>query len=112
MATKNAMQFYTTLLLSLVAVSLFSQTEETRLIDSFPTIQLGYAALATDNQTGAFSHLGHQQFNGGIISDPSLLIQGKLSGVQIYNRGGDPNVSPFARSRYFLHHPIQCFGGN
>jgi len=35
-------------------------------------------------------------FNKGLIEDPLLLIQGRLAGVQIYNRGGDPNAEAIA----------------
>lgn len=38
-------------------------------------------------------------FNSGIISDPFLLIQGQVAGLQVYNRGGDPNVQSIARIR-------------
>jgi iron complex outermembrane receptor protein len=38
-------------------------------------------------------------FNQGIISDPFLLLQGKVAGLQVYNRGGDPNVQSLARIR-------------
>lgn len=32
-----------------------------------------------------------QHFNQGAISDVALLIQGKVAGLSIYNKGGDPN---------------------
>jgi TonB-dependent SusC/RagA subfamily outer membrane receptor len=38
-------------------------------------------------------------FNSGIISDPFLLIQGQVAGLQVYNKGGDPNVQSIARVR-------------
>ncbi len=39
------------------------------------------------------------KFNHGIISDPFLLLQGQVSGLQVYNRGGDPNNQSVARIR-------------
>jgi iron complex outermembrane receptor protein len=38
-------------------------------------------------------------FNQGLISDPAILLQGRLPGVQIYNRGGNPNAQPLFRVR-------------
>ena len=38
-------------------------------------------------------------FNIGLISDPFLLVQGQLPGVQIYNRGGNPNTPSIVRMR-------------
>jgi len=43
--------------------------------------------------------LKSNDFNTGIVSDPFLLLQGKVPGLQVYNRGGDPNVSSIARIR-------------
>ncbi len=38
-------------------------------------------------------------YNQGLIFDPLMMIQGRAPGVQIYNRGGNPNVQTFARMR-------------
>jgi iron complex outermembrane receptor protein len=43
--------------------------------------------------------IGQQDFNQGYIADPLQLIQGKLAGVQIYNRGGNPNTPSLMRVR-------------
>ncbi len=47
----------------------------------------------------AISLIKEENFNHGVISDPLQLIQGKVPGMQIYNRGGDPNQPYFARIR-------------
>jgi len=45
------------------------------------------------------SQVFQKDFNKGVISDPLLLIQGRIPGVQIYNRGSDPNVQSLGRIR-------------
>ena len=47
----------------------------------------------------ALEHITASDFNQGVISDPSLLVQGRVAGTQIYNRGGDPNVEALFRVR-------------
>ena len=38
-------------------------------------------------------------FNAGIFSDPYMLIQGRIPGTSIYNRGGNPNAPGVVRVR-------------
>ncbi|MEL7250410.1 MAG: TonB-dependent receptor [Bacteroidota bacterium] len=47
----------------------------------------------------AFEQITAPDFNQGLISDPSQLVQGRIAGTQIYNRGGDPNTSALVRVR-------------
>ena len=63
-------------------------------------------SLSTDSallypleNTGATEKIVSGNFNQGIISDPMQLVQGKMAGVQIYNRGGNPNNLSLARIR-------------
>lgn len=58
-----------------------------------------YSLNAERPITGAISTLTNDYFNRGLVSDPLLLVQSKLAGVQIYNRGGEPNVQSLIRVR-------------
>jgi iron complex outermembrane receptor protein len=40
-----------------------------------------------------------EDFNKGNINDASQLLQGKVAGLQVYNRGGDPNAAATIRLR-------------
>ena len=77
-----------------------SELKQARLInhpiDSMPPI---YGVSPGQNKTGAVTTLSTADFNQGLISDPLLLIQGKVAGLQVYNRGGDPNVESLLRIR-------------
>lgn len=50
-------------------------------------------------KTGSITTITDQNFNQGLVSDPLLLLQGRVAGLQVYNRGGDPNVSSLTRVR-------------
>lgn len=61
--------------------------------DSLPAAKLdiGYGQQSPATISSAMATLGAEDFNQGLISDPVQLIQGKVAGLQAYNRGGDPN---------------------
>ena len=59
----------------------------------------GYRSASNSLITGAVSTVSQGDFNKGLVSDPLLLIQGKVAGMQVYNRGGDPNLSSISRVR-------------
>jgi TonB-dependent starch-binding outer membrane protein SusC len=43
--------------------------------------------------------LSEKDFNIGNINDPTLLLQGKVPGLSVYNRGGNPNEGSTIRLR-------------
>lgn len=63
------------------------------------SIFVGYEYWQRSQSSSAIEHLTEEQFNQGIISDPALLLMGRVGGLQAYNRGGDPNVSSLVRVR-------------
>lgn len=69
--------------------------------DSIPPSYLrnGYLKETPRISTNAVVTLHQADFNHGLISDPLLLFQGRLPGVQIYQRGGDPNGTSLTRIR-------------
>ncbi len=65
----------------------------------WPLLNTGYGYTTLDVATGATAKLNSNEFNQGTIADPALLWQGKLAGLSIYNRGGNPNAESALRIR-------------
>jgi iron complex outermembrane receptor protein len=62
-------------------------------------VVVGYGTQEKKEITGAVVSMGTKDFNKGNINDPTALLQGKVAGLSIYNKGGDPNASPIIRLR-------------
>ena len=62
-------------------------------------VVVGYGTQKAKEVTSAVVSVSREQFNKGPISDPVQLLQGKVSGLQVYNRGGDPNRASTIRLR-------------
>ena len=54
-------------------------------------VVVGYGTQKEKEITSAVTSVGADEFNQGPITDPAQLLQGKVAGLQVYNRGGDPN---------------------
>lgn len=59
----------------------------------------GYGSQEKKEITGSVTAIDSKDFNKGFVNDPTQLIQGKVAGLSIYNRGGDPNADPVIRLR-------------
>ncbi len=59
----------------------------------------GYGSQRQKEVTSAVVKIDEEEFNKGTINDASQLLQGKVAGLQIYNRGGDPNSAATIRLR-------------
>jgi iron complex outermembrane receptor protein len=70
-------------------------------------VVVGYGSQDKKEITGSVVSLDPQAFNKGNVNDPTMLLQGKVAGLSIYNKGGDPNGSPIIRLR-----GISTFGAN
>mgnify|MGYP000061167844 FL=1 len=86
-----------------------------RLSVSDTLISVGYGQYKVEEFTSAISVLSMEEFNQGLISDPALLMQGKIAGMQVYNRGGDPNLASLIRIRglsgYAQRNPLIVIDG-
>lgn len=60
---------------------------------------VGYGSVKKKDATGAVSSVKTEDFNRGVSSSPSDLIQGKVSGVMITNSSGDPGANTSIRIR-------------
>ncbi len=59
----------------------------------------GYGSQQQKEITSAVVSVDEESFNKGAINDASQLLQGKVAGLQIYNRGGNPNAGAVIRLR-------------
>ncbi len=62
-------------------------------------VVVGYGSQNEKEITSAVVKLDNEDFNQGAITDPAQLLQGKVAGLQVYNRGGDPNGASTIRMR-------------
>ncbi|MDT0606692.1 SusC/RagA family TonB-linked outer membrane protein [Croceitalea rosinachiae] len=60
---------------------------------------IGYGTTTVKDATGAVASVSSEDFNGGIISSPEQLIQGKTAGVQITQSSGEPGAGIALRIR-------------
>lgn len=68
---------------------------------------VGYGSTVKKEVTTAVTSVGEEDFNKGVISDATQLLQGKVAGLTIYNKGGNPNSNATIRLR-----GISTVGGN
>ncbi|MCU0421000.1 MAG: SusC/RagA family TonB-linked outer membrane protein, partial [Cyclobacteriaceae bacterium] len=62
-------------------------------------VVVGYGSQDKKEITGSVVSLTTEQFNRGNVNDPRQLLQGKVPGLSIYNRGGNPNSAATFRLR-------------
>ena len=62
-------------------------------------VVIGYGTQDKKEITSAVVSLDAADFNQGTVNDPAQLLQGKVPGLSVYNRGGDPNTAPIMRLR-------------
>lgn len=79
--------------------------EDSQALDE--VVVTGYGTTTKKEITTAVTSVDTEDFNQGVISKPSELLQGKVAGLSIYNKGGDPNENPVIRLR-----GISTIGGN
>ena len=62
-------------------------------------IVIGYGQVEAKDATGAVASVKAKDFNGGVITSPEQLIQGKTAGVQITSASGEPGAGVNIRIR-------------
>lgn len=62
-------------------------------------VVVGYGSQDKKEITSSVVSLDTKDFNIGNINDPTQLLQGKVPGLSIYNRGGNPNSGSVIRLR-------------
>lgn len=63
-------------------------------------VVIGFGTMQEKSEvTGAISSVSQENFNVGVTTSPGQLIQGKISGVQVTQRSGNPNASTVVNIR-------------
>jgi len=62
-------------------------------------VVIGYGSVKKGDLTGSVANLNEKNFNGGIVTAPEQLMQGKLSGVSITLNSGQPGANSNVRIR-------------
>jgi iron complex outermembrane receptor protein len=62
-------------------------------------VAIGYGTAKRKDLTGAITSLQSKDLNSGIYTSPDLLMQGKISGLQLANNNGQPGGSALVRIR-------------
>lgn len=62
-------------------------------------VVVGYGSQQKKEITSSVVSLDAKEFNKGNINDPTQLLQGKVPGLSVYNKGGDPNANSTIRLR-------------
>jgi len=62
-------------------------------------VAIGYGTKRKGDLTGSIASVSEKDFNGGVVSSPEQLINGKVAGVQIVNGGGSPSGGSTIRVR-------------
>ena len=70
-------------------------------------VVVGYGTQERKQITGSISSVGSEDFIAGNVSNPAMLIQGKVPGLMISSPGSNPNDNPILRLRGF-----SSFGNN
>ena len=70
---------------------LFEQLEE--------VVVIGYGTQKKKDLTGSSAQVSAEDFNGGVVTSPELLIQGKAAGITITPTNGEPGGGVSVRVR-------------
>ena len=62
-------------------------------------VVIGYGTMKKKDLTGAISGVSTKDFNKGMISNATELLQGRVTGVNITNNGGEPGAGVTIRVR-------------
>jgi TonB-dependent starch-binding outer membrane protein SusC len=81
---------------SQTSINVTMQSDVTSLSE---VVVVGYGSQDKKELTSSVVTVSTKEFNKGNINDPSQLLQGKVAGLSIYNRGGDPNTATIIRLR-------------
>ncbi|MDA3823491.1 MAG: TonB-dependent receptor, partial [Bacteroidales bacterium] len=67
-----------------------TMSEEFQSLDE--VVVIGYGVQKKSDKTGAVASINADELNGGVLTDPIQAMQGKIAGVSISKKGGDPNA--------------------
>ena len=76
---------------------LITMDDDTKAIDEI--VVIGYGSVKKRDLTGSVSSLKDADFNKGLATSPTDLIQGRVAGVNVTNNGGEPGGGVTVRVR-------------
>lgn len=62
-------------------------------------VVIGYGTMKKSDLTGAVSGVDTKDLNKGLVSNPTQMLQGRVTGVNITNNGGEPGAGVTIRVR-------------
>ena len=74
-----------------------SLESDTKILED--VVVVGYGEQDEKDVTGAVTKISAEDFNGGVITSPEQLIQGRAAGVQITSASGEPGAGVNIRIR-------------
>lgn len=90
---------YTTIEVPVGGQSSLNVILESNVTSLSEVVVIGYGETRVKDATGAVSAVSSKDFNGGLISSPEQLIQGKTAGVQMVSTSGAPGAGVQLRIR-------------
>ena len=72
-------------------------SEDAQALDE--VVIVGYGSSLKKEITSAVTVVGQEEFNKGTVNNAAQLLQGKVAGLSIYNKGGNPNANSVIRLR-------------
>ncbi|MCF8226702.1 MAG: TonB-dependent receptor [Bacteroidales bacterium] len=72
---------------NVINVTLSEKTEKLEEV-----VVIGYGVQKKSDKTGAVASISSDELNQGVLTDPIQAMQGKIAGVSINKKGGDPNA--------------------
>jgi TonB-dependent starch-binding outer membrane protein SusC len=90
---------YATQEISVGTQSSINATLESDVTALSEVVVTGYGSQDKKEITGAAVAISNKDFNKGNVNDPTQLLQGKVAGLSIYNKGGDPTSGAVIRMR-------------
>ncbi len=68
----------------------FALASDVAVLEEF--VLIGYGVQKRSDLTGSVANITSADLNQGVLTDPVQGIQGKIAGVSVSRKGGDPNV--------------------
>jgi TonB-linked SusC/RagA family outer membrane protein len=72
-------------------------SEDTQTLEE--VVVIGYGTMRKSDVTGSVSSINSDDFNVGVITSPTDMMQGRMSGVNITMNGGEPGAGSSIRIR-------------
>ncbi len=62
-------------------------------------VVVGYGTMKKSDLTGSVTEINDKNFNKGIVTSPSQMLQGRVAGINVTNNGGEPGGGVTVRVR-------------